>query len=689
MTEIKFIVEKLNDTPFNKKFTLVSFDSLPPRDLLQIVNDVFAELDSKHRIKLRDEKTDDTSLRMVQFVRVLNYRPASNPNFAEDFMAARKSVLFPLLHWVLARIPDLKKRAYLARFLQPIDVPSEMVLDPAISESLQQLSQLQETFKEVHKEFDKIKSEGRKSPEDLQRELERLDTEQDSLRQKLERIEAKVEDESMDYGTNDFESMLNLTASLRTETAESRALTDRLAEQRRELERAHRRLEEKHGERDQLARRDVNTLSAHDLLSHLRDSVDNQRRHLSQNLPAQLDEVSAQCAELTRLLKGRPMTPDEVEAVSVRLEEKRELHGQLGAKRDEIMAATSSQLSFYRTRAAGVVKKKEAATERLKELQEEQAEAQEDINKLDDEMQAMSSDGKKPMTEAESKKYIQDLTAKTQKYKELKVLYQDSKSELEVLCKTVETLKSKDENVQELLDEMEQQKGVSGFQDTQEKIEKVSFKKAALDASKGTTLDSISGVVQKISSQLKAKKSKLAPLIKELRAVREKFKAVQSKFQEKKGVFDNISLGLDSELSKLKDAVGAQEKAYEELEKSFHLAHAEIGLLDAKLERVNRETSFQRGSDRLSQTHKTICDSIKSKIQKTEKRCKELRKEQKNVKSNQEQNMGQRNQFLALRELLAVKLQCVERSEHEGEEAMGGTDDVDIDGANRLVLLDD
>eukprot|EP01083_Nonionella_stella_P160885 526273_1 len=647
MTEIKFIVEKLNDTPFNKKFTLVSFDSLPPRDLLQIVNDVFAELDSKHRIKLRDEKTDDTSLRMVQFVRVLNYRPASNPNFAEDFMAARKSVLFPLLHWVLARIPDLKKRAYLARFLQPIDVPSEMVLDPAISESLQQLSQLQETFKEVHKEFDKIKSEGRKSPEELQRELERLDTEQDSLRQKLERIEAKVEDESMDYGTNDFESMLNLTASLRTETAESRALADRLAEQRRELERAHRRLEEKHGERDQLARRDVNTLSAHDLLSHLRDSVDNQRRHLSQNLPAQLDEVSAQCAELTRLLKGRPMTPDEVEAVSVRLEEKRELHGQLGAKRDEIMA------------------------------------------KLDDEMQAMSSDGKKPMTEAESKKYIQDLTAKTQKYKELKVLYQDSKSELEVLCKTVETLKSKDENVQELLDEMEQQKGVSGFQDTQEKIEKVSFKKAALDASKGTTLDSISGVVQKISNQLKAKKSKLAPLIKELRAVREKFKAVQSKFQEKKGVFDNISLGLDSELSKLKDAVGAQEKAYEELEKSFHLAHAEIGLLDAKLERVNRETSFQRGSDRLSQTHKTICDSIKSKIQKTEKRCKELRKEQKNVKSNQEQNMGQRNQFLALRELLAVKLQCVERSEHEGEEAMGGTDDVDIDGANRLVLLDD
>jgi hypothetical protein len=44
---------------------------------------------------------------------------------------------------------------------------------------------------------------------------------------------------------------------------------------------------------------------------------------------------------------------------------------------------------------------------------------------------------------------------------------------------------------------------VTGFQDTEEQIEKVSFKKAALDASKGATLDSMAIVVQEISKQLK------------------------------------------------------------------------------------------------------------------------------------------------------------------------------------------
>ncbi len=47
---------------------------------------------------------------------------------------------------------------------------------------------------------------------------------------------------------------------------------------------------------------------------------------------------------------------------------------------------------------------------------------------------------------------------------------------------------------------------------------------------------------------------------------------------------------------------------------------------------VNRETAYQRGSDRLSQQNKTIRDAIKSQIHGTEKRCKELRKDQKNVK---------------------------------------------------------
>ncbi|KAJ1093134.1 hypothetical protein NDU88_006242, partial [Pleurodeles waltl] len=45
--QIKFIVEKLNKDPFKKNYNLITFDSLEPMQLLQVLNDVLAEIDPK------------------------------------------------------------------------------------------------------------------------------------------------------------------------------------------------------------------------------------------------------------------------------------------------------------------------------------------------------------------------------------------------------------------------------------------------------------------------------------------------------------------------------------------------------------------------------------------------------------------------------------------------------------------
>ena len=47
--QLKFIVEHLNKDPFKKNFNLITFDSLEPMQLLQILNDVLAEIDPKVR----------------------------------------------------------------------------------------------------------------------------------------------------------------------------------------------------------------------------------------------------------------------------------------------------------------------------------------------------------------------------------------------------------------------------------------------------------------------------------------------------------------------------------------------------------------------------------------------------------------------------------------------------------------
>lgn len=45
--QLKFIVEQLNRDPFKKNFNLITFDSLESMQLLQILNDVLAEIDPK------------------------------------------------------------------------------------------------------------------------------------------------------------------------------------------------------------------------------------------------------------------------------------------------------------------------------------------------------------------------------------------------------------------------------------------------------------------------------------------------------------------------------------------------------------------------------------------------------------------------------------------------------------------
>ena len=45
--QVKFIVEKLNREPFKKTLNFINFDNLQGNSLLQLLNDVFAEIDIK------------------------------------------------------------------------------------------------------------------------------------------------------------------------------------------------------------------------------------------------------------------------------------------------------------------------------------------------------------------------------------------------------------------------------------------------------------------------------------------------------------------------------------------------------------------------------------------------------------------------------------------------------------------
>lgn len=57
-------------------------------------------------------------------------------------MAGKKPVVHPILHWLLQRVPELKKRAYLARFLVKLEVPTEFLQDDVINDTSHQVANL-------------------------------------------------------------------------------------------------------------------------------------------------------------------------------------------------------------------------------------------------------------------------------------------------------------------------------------------------------------------------------------------------------------------------------------------------------------------------------------------------------------------------------------------------------------------
>ena len=93
-----------------------------------------------------------------------------------------------------------------------------------------------------------------------------------------------------------------------------------------------------------------------------------------------------------------------------------------------------------------------------------------------------------------------------------------------------------------LQEAVENKQGVSGYRRTQEQIEKVSAAKSELDEQKGRTLEDISDMVQRLTRKIADKKNSLAPIIKELRPMRQRAQVSTHKKNYPNPAHENIQI---------------------------------------------------------------------------------------------------------------------------------------------------
>ena len=207
MERISFIVERLNMPPFSKGYaTMADLDSQSSLELLETTCEIVVEIDPD-QASIFQEQTENKVHRVIQFLLVMKFNIPEEQmdDFHNLLLSGDTEILHTVMHWCLQRLEHLKKRAYLAKYLMPLDVPPEFLNEDLIIELSQSLKEMQIDFKEVQKAVDQLRGTGTR-PAELKAEISQLEQERTQLQAKIQRMKKEAKNE----GSN-FEEMLKVS----------------------------------------------------------------------------------------------------------------------------------------------------------------------------------------------------------------------------------------------------------------------------------------------------------------------------------------------------------------------------------------------------------------------------------------------------------------------------------------------
>ncbi|KAB7496012.1 Intraflagellar transport protein 81-like protein [Armadillidium nasatum] len=634
--EIRFIVNELNKAPFNKNYNLITFDSLLPDQLLQILNDVFTEIDPSNKADIREEEPQDTAVRMFGMLRILKYRPPEENAhaFRSGLVAGQKYIIYPILFWLLQRMDDLKKRAYLAKFLVKLDIPAEIQGDADVADMATKNDELMEQFKMMHMEHEELKNSGFSTTE-LRRDIASMEEERDLVTRRIERMRQKTD------GMPNQEAMLESARNLRKEKEKQKEMSQQESDLRSQIQLADQRIGRIEVQLKDIRKASLGT-TPEGLIQRLEEEVNVNNYIANEKLPKELTGKKKLVETLKRVADEPAMGQQEIDMINKKV----------------------GKLSFYRQNASIIARKKEQTFEKLNDLRNELNHIQEEIMEKREQLNEYS--GEEVLRGEEFKLYISKLREKSYNYKLRKAELNELRAEFGVLSRTEEILKAQDSQINEQLSTLETSGGVSGFRDTQESLEQVSSMKAAVDEKKGETLNEMSEMVRELNFKINERKASLAPLLKEVRPLREKMQNLQVEYNDKKMSFNSTSAGLESNTTKLEQDVKSLKDEVLKAETKYHVDSYEKEIMEFKLQQAAEEIKLYLSKDPQEQK-KSLREQLMNEIGEQEKQGWMLKEEQKTVKDLVQTSAKQLGMWQDVIKLMEMKKQCLENIQNGGK----------------------
>ena len=650
-----FIVKNLNKL-FGTNLTLVDFDEKSEVELLQTLNDVLTEIEPTMRGEVRDEDREERLTKVCTLLQMLKY--AKDPSELRSGLASGdENAYYPLLHWLLERLELHKKRAYVAKFLYPVDIPAEFVQqDETLGEKYQHYKRLQSEFKKAHQAVEVARKQPGARTGEIRSEIASFEDESKQLQSKIEKLQKQNAD------TRDFDELLRATNALRVQQDEDAKLRENMRRQKGALGAAEARKKEAWN-RLQTLRNATNgsRADAEGLLKQLQEEVSLLEARVLRDLPKEIDAKKSRVAQLSGS-KAEPFrTAEDLEDIRARTkalearvkDSKEDLEKTIAAK-----VCEAPKLATARQHALIIAKKLDDKRRDVDKVESDREKLAKDIDRKETALAEAHREGASYfMTREEFKQFGAQLRERTAVYKDLKSELGTIRAEAVTLHRTEQILRAKVDDVDTFLEHLEKKRGVAGYRDAEARLEQAAARTADVDLHKEKTLEDISETVKLITAELKDKKKALAPQIHKLKEVRGEFQRLESDFLTKKSTYDKIAVTLDVERQQLeRDCDDLQEDALRE-ESRFHYLNCLLAVSKANLERVDDEQAWKQGQGRgLLPNFRSYEELYHNKLAQQQAFSDQLRKQRALIEQTETSSMHQRHLYLDLKALLDAKL---------------------------------
>ena len=321
----------------------------------------------------------------------------------------------------------------------------------------------------------------------------------------------------------------------------------------------------------------------------------------------------------------------------------------------------SSELQIYKQSAMQATNAREASEKNLAKLEKEKNLLEIKYNELNKKFEAQK--GYKFVRKNDLIQQAENLKKKKEIYHRCQKVIDKIKGEALILDRTINILKEKTSDGEEILKKYEEKNGKILNQAKRE-LEQLATRKQEIDESKALTLEEYAKLIQQLKKKIadQDKRNIIAPLAEERDKLKKEYEQILPNYEKKKRDFQNATADLRRNYDSVEAEYNESEKTFRECQNKYHQLNLSNVINEAMLKRCDDESQYMSKPDkRLKENYKDYQSYYREIINQENNLIKELREKQLKTKEAFEDNDRQSKMYSDMKALLLVKYESIKK----------------------------